>query len=93
MRIGSDTGGTFTDLVDERGRVAKVLSTPDDPAEAVKTGIAALRPRRLTLLAHGTTVATNALLEGALAPTALVTTAGGPPSGRRAADGPGGRSR
>src|SRR6185436_13481245 len=76
MRIGSDTGGTFTDLVDERGRVAKVLSTPDDPAEAVRAGIAALRPRRLDLLAHGTTVATNALLEGQLAPTALVTTSG-----------------
>lgn len=76
MRIGSDTGGTFTDLVDERGRVAKVLSTPEDPTEAVRAGIDELRPRRVDLLAHGTTVATNALLEGDLAPTALVTTAG-----------------
>jgi N-methylhydantoinase A/oxoprolinase/acetone carboxylase beta subunit len=76
MRIGSDTGGTFTDLVDERGRVAKVLSTPADPAEAVRIGIDELRARRVDLLAHGTTVATNALLEGALAPTALVTTTG-----------------
>ena len=40
MRIGSDTGGTFTDLVDDRGRVAKVLSTPEDPTEAVRAGIA-----------------------------------------------------
>ncbi len=76
MRIGSDTGGTFTDLVDERGRVAKVLSTPQAPAEALRDGIAALRARRVALLAHGTTVATNALLEGQLATTALVTTAG-----------------
>jgi len=76
MRIGSDTGGTFTDLVDERGRVAKVLSTPSDPTEAVRAGIAELRARRVDLLAHGTTVATNALLEGTLAPTALVTTTG-----------------
>ncbi|HET9558975.1 MAG TPA: hydantoinase/oxoprolinase family protein, partial [Actinomycetota bacterium] len=76
MRIGSDTGGTFTDLVDDRGRVAKVLSTPEDPTEAVRAGIAALRVRRVDLLTHGTTVATNALLEGALAPTALVSTEG-----------------
>ncbi len=76
MRVGSDTGGTFTDLVDERGRVAKVLSTPEDPAEAVGAGLGALRARRVDLLAHGTTVATNALLEGRLATTALVTTQG-----------------
>ena len=43
------------------------------PTEAVRAGIAALRARRVDLLTHGTTVATNALLEGALAPTALVT--------------------
>ena len=76
MRIGSDTGGTFTDLVDDRGRVAKVLSTPEDLTEAVRAGIAALRGRRVDLLTHGTTVATNALLEGALAPTALISTEG-----------------
>jgi N-methylhydantoinase A/oxoprolinase/acetone carboxylase beta subunit len=76
MRIGSDTGGTFTDLVDGRGRVAKVLSTPDDPTEAVRAGLAELKARRVEVLAHGTTVATNALLEGELAPTALVTTEG-----------------
>jgi len=76
MRIGSDTGGTFTDLVDERGRVAKVLSTPEAPTDAVREGIAALRARKVTMLAHGTTVATNALLEGKLATTALVTTEG-----------------
>jgi len=76
MRIGSDTGGTFTDLVDERGRVAKVLSTPEHPTDAVAQGIEALRARRVEVLAHGTTVATNALLEGDLAPTALVATEG-----------------
>ncbi len=76
MRIGSDTGGTFTDLVDDRGRVAKVLSTPEDPTAALSAGIEQLKARRVDLLAHGTTVATNALLEGELAPTALVTTAG-----------------
>lgn len=76
MRIGSDTGGTFTDLVDERGRVVKVLSTPSDPSGAVAEGMAQLRGRRVQLLAHGTTVATNALLEGQLAPTALVSTWG-----------------
>jgi N-methylhydantoinase A/oxoprolinase/acetone carboxylase beta subunit len=76
MRIGSDTGGTFTDLVDERGRVAKVLSTPGAPTEALAAGIGELRARRVDLLAHGTTVATNALLEGELAPTALVTNRG-----------------
>jgi N-methylhydantoinase A/oxoprolinase/acetone carboxylase beta subunit len=76
MRIGSDTGGTFTDLVDERGRVVKVLSTPENPTEAVRIGIDELRVRRVDVLAHGTTVATNALLEGRLARTALVTTSG-----------------
>ncbi len=38
-RIGIDTGGTFTDVVAEDGAVTKVLSTPDDPAQAVAAGI------------------------------------------------------
>jgi N-methylhydantoinase A/oxoprolinase/acetone carboxylase beta subunit len=75
VRIGSDTGGTFTDLVDERGRVAKVPSTPDDPARAVAAGLAGLGGRP-TWLGHGTTVATNALLEGQAARTALITNVG-----------------
>ena len=37
MQVGVDTGGTFTDLVAADGRVAKVLSTPDDPAQAIRT--------------------------------------------------------
>ncbi len=77
MQIGADTGGTFSDLVDDRGRVTKVLSTPAAPDDAVRAGIDELAPdRRPALLAHGTTVATNAVLEGRLAVTALVTTEG-----------------
>lgn len=75
MRIGSDAGGTFTDLVDDAGTVAKVLSTPHQPAEAVDRGVEHLggHPDEL---AHGTTVATNALLERRGATVALVTTEG-----------------
>ena len=75
MRIGSDTGGTFTDLVTADGRVAKVLSTPAHPADAVAAGIEQLGgpPTELT---HGTTVATNALLERRGATVALVTNDG-----------------
>ena len=75
MRVGSDTGGTFTDLVDEHGRIAKVLSTPDEPSRALREGLTHLEGG-VDLLAHGTTVATNALLERNGALTALVTTAG-----------------
>jgi N-methylhydantoinase A len=77
MQIGADTGGTFSDLVDDRGNATKVLSTPHAPDEAVRAGVAELAAgERPALLAHGTTVATNAVLEGRLARTALVTTAG-----------------
>jgi N-methylhydantoinase A/oxoprolinase/acetone carboxylase beta subunit len=75
MQVGVDTGGTFTDLVGADGRSTKVLSTPDDPARAVGQGLAQLGTRP-SLLAHGTTVATNALLERRGADVALVTTAG-----------------
>ncbi|HUW03254.1 MAG TPA: hydantoinase/oxoprolinase family protein [Acidimicrobiales bacterium] len=61
MRVGVDTGGTFTDLVSADGRVTKVPSTPDDPASAVAS---AMRGLAVRALAHGTTVATNAVLEG-----------------------------
>ena len=73
MRVGVDTGGTFTDVVAEDGRIAKVLSTRDDPARAVRAGVEAFAP---DVLAHGTTVATNALLERRGAVVALVTNAG-----------------
>jgi N-methylhydantoinase A/oxoprolinase/acetone carboxylase beta subunit len=73
--VGADTGGTFTDLVDDDGRVHKVLSTPDDPARAIGEGIATLGESP-SLLAHGTTVATNALLERRGARVALIATEG-----------------
>lgn len=65
MRVGVDTGGTFTDLVAEvEGgiRVSKVASTPDDPGWAVMEGLRALGLEGLEVV-HGTTVATNSLLE------------------------------
>jgi N-methylhydantoinase A/oxoprolinase/acetone carboxylase beta subunit len=79
-RVGVDSGGTFTDVVTDDGRVLKVPSTPDDPGRAVRDGVRAGRPTgdtgRPALLAHGTTVATNTVLEGRGARVALVTTAG-----------------
>jgi N-methylhydantoinase A len=89
-RIGIDVGGTFTDLVavDADGRVviAKAPSTPKDPTDGVLEGLellaAALGTDVPTLLArterivHGTTVATNALLERKGARVGLLTTAG-----------------
>src|SRR5687767_1692957 len=86
-RLGVDIGGTFTDLVlvDERSghlRVGKILTTPKDPAHAVEQGIqtlladARVDPRAVRAVAHGTTLATNALIERKGARTALLTTAG-----------------
>jgi N-methylhydantoinase A/oxoprolinase/acetone carboxylase beta subunit len=76
MHVGVDTGGTFTDVVTEDGTVAKVPSTPDDPGAAVRGVVAGLGGLRPAVLAHGTTVATNALLEGTGAPVALISSAG-----------------
>ena len=77
MRVGADTGGTFTDVVASDGTVAKVPSTPDDPGRAVRSGLAAAAgEQRPEVLAHGTTVATNALLERRGAAVALITTRG-----------------
>ncbi|HEX9682999.1 MAG TPA: hydantoinase/oxoprolinase family protein [Acidimicrobiales bacterium] len=79
MDVGVDCGGTFTDLVGDDGSVRKVPSVPEDPARAVADSLARLAqpdggaPQRL---AHGTTVATNAVLERAGAAVALYTTAG-----------------
>jgi N-methylhydantoinase A/oxoprolinase/acetone carboxylase beta subunit len=75
MRVGTDTGGTFTDVVTGDGRILKVPSTPAQPGDAVRTGLAELAPE-VSVLAHGTTVATNALLERTVAPTILVTNRG-----------------
>jgi N-methylhydantoinase A/oxoprolinase/acetone carboxylase beta subunit len=80
IRIGVDTGGTFTDLVrlDEHGlSVHKVRSTQDDPARAILSGIADLMGEiSPTEIIHGSTVATNALLERKGARIALITTEG-----------------
>src|SRR5947208_10167611 len=79
-RLGVDTGGTFTDLVrlDDRGfTVHKVRSTPDDPARAILSGIGELAASDPAFeVIHGSTVATNALLERKGARVALVTTKG-----------------
>lgn len=73
--VGVDVGGTFTDFVAFRGRdvVAWKLPTSRDPADAVSEGMRSLRG---VALAHGTTIATNAILERKGARTAFVTTAG-----------------
>src|SRR4029079_9483029 len=76
MRLGVDAGGTFTDAVGDDGRVAKVLSQRDDPARAVADAVAPPPAATPDVLAHGTTVATNALLERRGARVALVTTPG-----------------
>jgi len=80
IRLGVDTGGTFTDLVrlDVRGiSVHKVRSTPDDPARAILAGIAELMGEEAVgEVVHGSTVATNAVLERKGALVALVTTKG-----------------
>ena len=77
MRLGIDSGGTFTDVVADDGRVTKVASTPDDPARAVQRAMGAVvGDGRVAVLAHGTTVATNALLERRGARVALIATRG-----------------
>jgi N-methylhydantoinase A/oxoprolinase/acetone carboxylase beta subunit len=85
--IGVDIGGTFTDVVlieDGTGRAfsAKVLTTPDHPATAVLDGVnatlaqAGARHSDARTIVHGTTLATNAIIERRGARTALLTTAG-----------------
>jgi N-methylhydantoinase A/oxoprolinase/acetone carboxylase beta subunit len=77
MRVGVDTGGTFTDLVSDDGRVVKVPSTPDDPTRALQAALdKAGGGVSAELLSHGTTVATNALLEGRGGRVALLSTRG-----------------
>jgi len=83
--VGIDTGGTFTDAVAIRAdgalRLAKVPSTPQDPARALLTALSALardgvEPPSISRLVHGTTVATNALLTGSLDRVVLIATSG-----------------
>ena len=84
-RIGVDVGGTFTDVVIDHagGRTsAKVPTTSDAPEAGVMDGIAValdragVAPERVDLVIHGTTLATNALIERKGARTALLTTEG-----------------
>ena len=79
---GVDIGGTFTDFVASANgqlRIHKVLSTPHDPAQAMLAGLATLATQGLVSIrrvSHGSTVATNAILERKGAATALITTEG-----------------
>jgi N-methylhydantoinase A len=87
VRIGIDTGGTFTDVVavdEETGRTTttKTPSTPADPAEGFLNGVRKvldlmdLTGEAVTAVSHGTTVATNQLLEGKLDRIGFITTEG-----------------
>ncbi|MCP4926074.1 MAG: hydantoinase/oxoprolinase family protein [Gammaproteobacteria bacterium] len=86
-RLGVDVGGTFTDLLlisEETGETftAKVPSTPEDSSIGVLNGVAricdesAVDPNKIQRVMHGTTVATNAVLQGKGAKVGLVTTQG-----------------
>src|SRR6266699_1102538 len=86
-RLGVDVGGTFTDLLlvhDETGAQHRVKtpSTPGDPAQGVLIGVrricaeSGVPPEELSYVMHGTTVATNALLEAKGARVGLITTKG-----------------
>ena len=89
-QIGIDVGGTFTDFLlsggSGAGRIFKVLSTPDDPSDAVMAGLAEIAAAEgktleaflgtVQRIVHGTTVTTNAVLTGATAKTGLLATHG-----------------
>ena len=84
-RLGVDIGGTFTDAaleVGDRRYSAKILTTPEAPERAVLEALhtvlreAALAPADLSIIIHGTTLATNAIIERKGAKTALLTTEG-----------------
>jgi N-methylhydantoinase A len=85
IRVGIDIGGTFTDVVLETGErrfTAKILTTPQAPEEGVLAVLrsvharAGVEPGQAGLIVHGTTLATNALIERKGARTALLTTEG-----------------
>jgi N-methylhydantoinase A len=86
-RIGIDVGGTFTDLAlydDKTGqlRLGKILTTPDDPSNAVLAGLddllseAGITASQLGEVSHATTIATNSVIQRSGPPTALLTTEG-----------------
>jgi N-methylhydantoinase A len=84
--VGVDVGGTFTDVVLADGAggvtIGKVLTTPDDPRRGVVEGVrhvldrAAVDPGAVSRVVHGTTLATNVVVQHTAAPIALVTTEG-----------------
>ena len=81
--VGIDVGGTFTDLYFSRDglsvdRVLKVPSTPDDPSRGLIDALdaAEIESSELDLILHGTTIATNAVIERKGARCALITTRG-----------------
>ncbi len=80
--VGIDVGGTFTDLycVEENNKptVLKVPSTPHDPSIGLLNALAAthVQPSSIDLIVHGTTIATNAIIERKGARCALITTSG-----------------
>src|SRR5947209_16693303 len=87
IRIGVDVGGTFTDFVLHDPRrdlvhTGKLLTTPDDPSEAIVTGIVRLLREKdiqasaLHSIVHGTTLITNTVIERTGATVGLITTAG-----------------
>jgi len=85
IRLGVDIGGTFTDValeIGERRYTVKILTTPRSPEEGVLTALraviseAGIAPSDVDLIIHGTTLATNALIERKGAKTALLTTEG-----------------
>jgi N-methylhydantoinase A len=84
-RLAVDIGGTFTDVaLEHEGRLSttKVLTTPSAPEQGVKEGVAAilsvagLAAEDVAIVIHGTTLATNAIIERKGARTALITTEG-----------------
>ena len=79
MHVATDVGGTFTDFVTLDGgimRTFKVPSTPMSPDEAVADGLRTIGKAQIETFAHGTTVATNTVLQRSGAKVAFVTTAG-----------------
>ncbi len=86
IRVGIDVGGTFTDVVclfaDGTVLTRKLLSSPEDYSRAIRAGLCEilrdgrLAPAGVGEVVHGTTVASNAILEGKGAPTGLITTKG-----------------
>src|SRR5262250_2606308 len=85
-RVTVDTGGTFSDFVylnesTDEVTISKVPSTPDDPSRAILAGVESLiaqgvKPSDISYFCHGTTVGTNALLEGKGVKTGLLVTEG-----------------